>query len=267
MNRKLTRDGEVAPLDGFVLQNNTWGRGDLVPGRDYAQTVAYGDSLSDGVRMDWSWPADAPGIRAYPQILAGRKPWGPDAGGDLLPLRVSEAEGLTARFDLDWGGETGGFNVAFDLWITDRPDGGPASIRAEIMVWLKHGDFSPAGKEVGRAVVLGQDAPLHAREGHGAGWTYLAAVPPAEIREGEVDLGALVARLEGLGLLSPDHWIVSVELGAEVSHGQGWLQIHDFAATRPGHAAAETEGNVALTLDLRTPSEPPPGLTFFDLAF
>ncbi len=266
MDRKLTRDGEVVRLDdGVVVQNNAWGRGNLVNGRDYVQTVACGDALADGVRMDWAWPAASPGIRAYPQLLVGRKPWGPDAGGDLLPLRISEAHGLAARFDLAWGGETEGFNVAFDLWITDRPDGGPEAISAELMVWLKRGDFAPAGQKTAQVQVLGQDAPVHMREDHGGGWTYLAVVPDRAAPHGEIDLGALVAQLQAEGLLRPDHWIVSVELGAEVKHGEGWLAIRDFAVARSGHAAAGTEGATALVL--APDPQPPLTLSFVDLAF
>ncbi|MGM0586243.1 MAG: GH12 family glycosyl hydrolase domain-containing protein, partial [Pseudomonadota bacterium] len=252
MGGRLTRDGETATLGGVVLANNSWGRGDLAAGRDYVQTVTFGDSLAEGVRFAWSWPDAAEGVRAFPELYAGRKPWGGPAGGDLLPLPVSvAAEGLTLRYETARGGETAGFNVALDIWIADRPDAGPAGIRQELMVWLMRGEADPAGAPVARLAAGDLAGALHVREGHAAGWTYLALVSDRPRPAGEIDLAALLDALAARGLVAPGSWLLTVELGAEVVRGEGWLGVTEFALDGPpGRTAAGAE---ALTL------QPDPG--------
>lgn len=240
----LATDGATVTVGQLVAQNNTWGRGDLVNGRDFVQTLRVAranDGGFAGVRIDWAWPEDgSAGVRAYPEVFAGRKPWGPETGGDLLPLPLSAAAGLTARFAADWGGEVSGFNVAFDLWVSTDPQAGPEAITHEIMVWLTPGGLTPAGRPAGRLRAGALQGRLFARPDHGAGWTYLAVIADHEMRRGEIDLGALVAALQATGHLPAAGWLMTVELGAEVVSGAGWLEIREL----------EVAGG--------TPSAPPP---------
>lgn len=255
MGGELTRDGETATLDGVVLANNTWGRGDLVMGRDYVQTVAYGDSLAEGVRFAWVWPDAAAGVRAFPELYAGRKPWDGPQGGDLLPLPVSvAAEGLTLRYETLWGGDASGFNLALDLWIAGSPGAGPEGVRQEVMVWLKRGEADPAGAPVAWIRAGDVAGLLHLREGHGAGWTYLALVSDRPRPAGEVDLGALLDALAAQGRVAPDSWLLGVELGAEVTGGDGWLTVTEFALS----AAAPQESALTLAPDPGPPPFVPP---------
>lgn len=244
MSGTLTADGAFVELDGAILANNTWGRGDLVNGRDYRQSVAYGDSLADGVRFDWAWPDAAEGVRAYPELFAGRKPWGPQTGGDLLPLPLSRTQGLTLSVDLDWGGESAGFNVALDMWVADGPQAGPEGTSHEIMVWLKPGAARPAGAAEGRLAAGDIAGPLYVREGHGGGWTYLALVSDRPVASGEIEIGALIAALTAQGRLPEDGWLLSLELGAEVVRGAGWLEVREFAPALR-ETGAETRQPVA----------------------
>jgi hypothetical protein len=255
MGGVLRTDGAWAALDGVVIANNTWGRGDLVNGRDYVQTATYGAALADGIRFDWAWPDAAAGVRAYPELFAGRKPWGPQTGGDLLPLPVADTEGLSLEVSLDWGGEAGGYNVALDLWIAEAPDAGPEAILQEVMVWLKPGDFAPAGTPAARLTAGDVSGPLYVRHDHGGGWTYLALVSDRPVLEGEIDLGALLAALEAQGRIAADSWLLTVELGAEVVRGEGWLQVDRFDLRHP---AAAQEAALGVPPRLDPAAAPPP---------
>ena len=229
----LTADGATAVIGEVVAQNNTWGRGALVAGEDYVQSIGVAGWPDRPVRMEWRWPEDgAAGVRAYPELFAGRKPWGPETGGSLLPLPLADTAGLTAAFSADWGGDTAGFNVAFDLWVSTDPEAGPEAITHEIMVWLAPGGLTPAGRPAGRIEAGDLRGALFARPRHGAGWSYLAVIADRETRAGALDLGALVAALQESGRLPREGWLMTVELGAEVVRGAGWLELSRFAVSR-----------------------------------
>ena len=252
MGARLLAEGAEALLGGLVVVNNVWGAGPLQAGRDYDQRVEIGDQLSDGLRMGWIWPEGPPGadgrVLAFPEVYVGRKPWGGPQGGEALPARIQDLPALTARWSLDWGGEGSGedlFNVAFDLWISADPEGGEPAIRQELMVWIKPAGFPSSGAAEGRLALSGLDGPLRVNRDHGdaaadlekeaddAGWVYIAWLPEVGegLRRGELDLAAFLAALSQRGLIDPSHWLMSVELGAEITGGTGWLEITEFEVT------------------------------------
>ena len=287
MGGRLASDGAAARLDGVILQNTTWGRRELVNGADFTQTVTYGGSLAEGVLFEWDWPEVSPRrVLGYPQMIVGRKPWLDATAGDLLPLPLSETEGLTARWSLDWGGE-GGFNVAFDLWLSTSPDGGPEAVTQEVMVWLRPGEGSPAGRPVAEVEIDGRAFDLWRKDApHGTGgWGYAAFVAREPAPDGVLDLGALLEALEATGPLGEGLWLTSVELGAEVTGGAGWMRATEFSVTRersdeseaaratlPGFeswAAPSGGGAAAMLLAPEPPPDQAPerGLSLVDLFF
>ncbi|MEO1689144.1 MAG: hypothetical protein AAFU61_14710, partial [Pseudomonadota bacterium] len=240
MSELLSRDGQWVVLGDVILQNNTWGRRDLRNGEDFSQTIEYGRALSDGVRMDWDWPEpEVRRVLAYPEVIAGRKPWLDATAGETLPVRVEDAGGVTAAWALDWGGETDGFNVAFDLWLTTEAAGDEHTIANEIMIWLKPHDGRPAGRQVMEVEIEGTVWDLWVKDAPhgGGGWSYAAFVAQGEMAAGEIDLGALLAALDAVDPLDEGLWLSAVELGAEVIGGAGWMEISDFEV-RLGEAAA-----------------------------
>ncbi|MEM6439156.1 MAG: hypothetical protein AAF763_05585 [Pseudomonadota bacterium] len=252
MSGILSGNGHWAVVGDVILQNTTWGRRDLVNGVDFTQTIEYDGAITDGVRMEWDWPRPDPRrVLSYPELIAGRKPWLPETAGTALPVLADQADGLTASWSLDWGGEDG-FNVAFDLWLTDAPAGGPQSIAQEVMIWLKPGEGRPAGRIVDEVEIDGVIFDLWVKDGpHGGlGWSYAAFVARGELASGELDLGAVMAALDDAGALGDGLWLSAVELGAEVTGGSGWLEVSDFSVgfgeaaeappvERTGAAAAE----------------------------
>ncbi|MEM1313679.1 MAG: hypothetical protein AAGI51_03940 [Pseudomonadota bacterium] len=253
MNGILSSDGAWAVVGDVILQNTTWGRFDwrtgdhLVNGEDFTQTIEYGGAITDGVRMEWDWPRPEPRrVLSYPELIAGRKPWLPETAGTALPVAADAADGLTASWALDWGGG-GGFNVAFDLWLTTEPGGGPESIAQEVMIWLKPGEGRPAGRIV-TEVTFGETVfDLWVKDGpHGGlGWSYAAFVARGELASGSLDMGDVMAALDAAGALQDGLWLSTVELGAEVTGGAGWMQVSDFSVTF-GDAPMERAGTEAV---------------------
>ncbi len=224
----LTDDGAWLALDGAILQNNTWGRGELVSGADYRQSVAYGDALSDGVRFDWDWEEQTPRrVLAYPSLWIGRKPFLDATAGESLPARLDAIDGLTLDYSLNWGGDLAGFNVSLDLWLSRDPDGGRDVVAEEIMVWIKSGTATPGGSVSAELRLDGADYEIRTRE-HDSGWGYAALVAETPAKAGRIDLGAILDHLRQTGAIAPDLWLMDVELGAEVTGGAGWLEVQRF---------------------------------------
>ena len=242
MGGTLAQDDAVADLGGAAAMNNTWGRG--AAAGPYMQRIDHGESLADGLRMVWAWPPGDGPVLGFPELYVGRRPW-PELppGGDFAGLRVSETEGLTARWAVDWGGATEKFNLAFDLWITDAPGG---AIRQEVMVWVKRGGFPSSGEVVGELTVGGLSGPLYVHEGHGnapgESWTYHAWLPRVGegLKAGELDLGALLGALAAQGRVDAEGWLTSIEFGPEITGGSGWLAVTEFAVVQGAGAPAKT---------------------------
>lgn len=244
MERMLAADGAWAALDDAAVINNTWGRGALVNGTDYAQTVRHGDSLADRVRFDWSWPeADPRRVMAFPAVFAGQRPFNrAQEGGAGMPVRLEAVESLTLDYALDWGGDEGGFNVALDIWISSDPLSGAGAITHEVMIWLKPAAFSPAGGAAGSSELDGASyllsiRPEDADDPHD--WTYAAFLTQEPVKAGRVDIGAALDHLIAGGVLDGDLWLMDVELGAEITGGQGWLEISEFDLTLEAAPAPE----------------------------
>ena len=135
---------------GWWLNDDVWNPGSLVYGQDYAISTYYNpNDLQQGTQFDWSFPAAISSIpRAYPNITYGPDPnihGGSDPTPTTFPIQVSQLDTFNVSYNASISGDTSGFAVALELWITNRPNGGEQSITNQIMVWVHEGAFSPQG--------------------------------------------------------------------------------------------------------------------------
>jgi Ca2+-binding RTX toxin-like protein len=233
MRETLTGNFQEVTQGVFRLNNNTWGVGDRVNGTDFTQTISYDPAnLTRDVQMDWAYGDNPDGnILGYPEIAFGFKPWSQD-GPDFMVTKVSDLRELEITTDIDIGGETGGFNVAYDLWLTDTPKGGPGDISTEVMVWMHKGDFG--GGEVPFATYTTADytAEVYTTDGFQSGdiatWRYIAVIIDGDRLDGTIDMDAILRFLVQKGLVSGDEYLTGVELGAEVQKGTGSLDLNSL---------------------------------------
>ncbi|OGN52158.1 MAG: hypothetical protein A2352_10685 [Caulobacterales bacterium RIFOXYB1_FULL_67_16] len=226
--KMLSGAGKVYTYEGWYVLNNVWNPGHLVEGADYSVASTYkpGSPNAD-VTFQWSFPFATEvftNIKAYPEIIFGPAPMSggqkaTDVGG-TFPIQVSEIDNLTLDYSVDYTGNAGGFNVAFDIWLTSVEGGGASTLTNEIMIWVHKGDFAPFGDLVGRYVTDDFSASVY----HTG--TYTALVLDSDLKSGEIDLDDVFDYLIDLGILSEDEFLASVELGAEVQSGAGSLTIN-----------------------------------------
>ena len=223
----LSGAGRVYTHDGWYVLNNVWNPGSLVEGKDYSVASTYHpDSPNVDVTFQWSFPFTTEiftNIKAYPEIIFGPAPMGggqksADVSG-VFPVQVSDIDNLTLDYAVNYTGNTGGFNVAFDIWLTSVEGGGASTLTNEIMIWVHKGDFAPFGELVGRYVTDEFSASVY----HSG--TYTAFVLDGDKPAGQIDMDDLFDYLIDLGIMSEDEFLASVELGAEVQSGAGSLTI------------------------------------------
>lgn len=233
-HQSLFGPGRVYSAFGWYVLNNVWNPGPLVYGTDYTVSSSYDPTdLTAGVTFHWAFPLTTtafPTIIAYPEVIFGPAPMSgghkvTDIAG-VFPLQVSEIVDLTADYAVAIEGNTDGFNVAFDIWLTDVPNGGPSSVTNEVMVWVHKGGVTPYGQLAGTY----DDGPISAKiyvSGSGD-WTYTAVVLDEDRLVGEISVSGVLARLQTLGIVSSSEYLASLELGSEIVSGAGSLTIDDL---------------------------------------
>lgn len=266
---QLTGPGAAWTGHGWYVLNNVWNPGSLAYGSDYTIDSVYSASdLTSKTTFNWSFPVttdSAHTIRAYPEVIFGPAPMsGGHKASDIttvLPAQVSSLASLTADYDVSYKGNTGGFNVAFDIWLTDTPNGGADTVTTEVMVWVHKGDFDAFGTQVGTYSNGAVTGKIYASTS--GDWTYTAVVLDQDAPKGQLDIAGILTTLKGLNLVSSTDYVASVELGSEVVSGAGSLTINNLdlnVQTRGADGALTTmhvEGSgVTTTVSQPTTEQP-----------
>lgn len=252
MPRKVLKKDWASWTDGdFALVNNPWNKGGLENGPDYTQSVTFDTAdITRDVLFQWDWP-DVGHVVAYPEIIAGYKPWGRE-GSDTLVTRLDQLGQLDITIDYDISGATDDFNVAFDIWLSDKPLAGNSHITTELMIWTHDGDLRPAGDKVGiykdgdfRAQIWVAEEFGDSSGDSSTTWRYIALRAKDEIRSDTIDIAAIIADLAARGLVDDQDYLNGYEFGAEVTGGAGKLKLHEighqFSTLAAEQAAAEIE--------------------------
>lgn len=233
-HQALTGPSKVYSAFGWYVLNNVWNPGPLDYLTDYTIDSTYNPlNLTAAVTFSWSFPLVTrpySTILAYPEVIFGPAPMSggkkPTDIAGVFPLQVGEIVSLVADYDVAYDGNTDGFNVAFDIWLTNRPNGGGGDVTNEVMVWVHRGGVIPYGKIVGtyRAGDISADIYMSSS----GDWTYTAIVLDEDRPAGEISISGILAKLKSLGIVSDSEYVASVELGAEIISGAGRLTINDL---------------------------------------
>lgn len=236
MVRKVLNKDWASYTDGdFTLVNNPWNQGKLENGLDYTQSIAFDtDDITSNVLFKWNWP-DVGHVVAYPEIIVGYKPWGRE-GSDTLVTRLDQLSQLDVTVDYDISGNTDDFNVAFDIWLSDKALAGNKHITTELMIWTHDGGLRPAGEKVGiyedgdfRAQIWVADDFGDSSGDSSATWRYIALRTTSEIKADTIDIAAIIEDLVERGLINDQDYLNGYEFGAEVIGGRGKLRLNEIS--------------------------------------
>lgn len=223
--------GRAQNHNGWYVFNNSYGTGNLKQGTDFTISSTFNKAdATAGTTFSWKMPyttGESPRILAYPEVIFGVPPMGAHAKnpGDKLavfPVKVSDLVSLKADYDVTFGGNVSGFNVAYDIWLTSKPNGDKSTITNEIMVWVHKGDVPMSAKEIGTYAADGVTYKIY-NQG-----VYTAFIADRDVPKGELDIAAMLTHLKKLGIVKDSSYLASIELGAEVISGVGSLTINNL---------------------------------------
>lgn len=221
----LSDDSALFPISGAVLYNNVYGKGDIA---NYRQLV-FGGQHDAG--WEWDWPESAgPSMKCYPEVLAGRSPWGEVEAGDQLPRRLAETR-LTLDFDFETVG-SGLWCESFDFWITSSNRPSTKDIVSNLCIWTMNHGAEPAYEGRRTTLTIGGrtyeaifETPAEAPE---KSWKTLCLVDTEPRSKGSLELRPLMDALIAQGLAKPTDFLATAELGSEVAYGKGRTTLRTF---------------------------------------
>ncbi len=234
---KLDGSMQAAQNNGWIVFNNTWGSTDFTYGKDYKMTATYdNNAMTTGTTFTWDYGApryDYTKVLGYPSVMFGFDTFG-NAGyttdrSMTLPVQISKLDSLTSKYDVNWGGEKAGYDVAYDIWLTNKPNGIWSDITNEVMIWLHKGDMGIWGNLVGTY----SDGNYSAKIYHIG--TYTALVPDKDYEAGTVDIADVLKKLVSLGIVSTNEYVNQIDLGAEPWKGSGSLTINSLDINVQSH--------------------------------
>jgi Ca2+-binding RTX toxin-like protein len=218
--------------NGWYVHNNVFNAAGLVEGKDYAIESHFNlKNMTDGTSFSWEFPLATdqfPTIRAFPELIFGHSPLNsaptnPTDKAAVFPFTVGSISSFVADHDLSYGGNLGGFNVAYDIWLASSATGGKESITNEVMIWVHKGAFDAYGTQIGTYTdAQGNTAKIYHKD------TYTAVVFDKELPAAVIDIGKILQHLGTLGIVKDSEYVRSVELGAEVVSGSGTLVFNNF---------------------------------------
>jgi hypothetical protein len=172
---------------------------------------------------------------AYPFVLYGCS-WGTCSKRSGLPAPVSHVRKATASWSFT-GRAPGKWAAAIDVWFGKQRSAWRHQAQGtELMIWLNAGQFPPRRAEIVR--IGHRRWYVHhwtARIGR-AQWNYVqirAVRPVTSVHK--LAIRPIVARVERMGLVRPNWWMLNIESGFEIWHGGRGLASHSFSASVRRH--------------------------------
>ena len=217
--------GQV-PANGFYFLNNVYGRGTLVNGVDYVQTLtARGRTFPSGAVIEWRWPAATSGAAfayGYPAINYGDSYSGNPYGiVGPWPMQISALTALTCTYDLSPGGNLNSYDVLLDTFVTASPTSADGSYVAEISFY----PFSNGVPFVGSVHTFSFGDAYVGRQGKEILIAPCAGASRRAILSATIDLKEIFTVLIALGWLTGAEYLRGYSLGAEPQVPATWNSL------------------------------------------
>ena len=180
------------------------------------------------------------GFGGYPEVIYGRKPFGPNlpyANGQspVFPRKASEMRNLICAVDYNLNCPWMGGNVAYDLWLTGEefpssPNGG-----VEVMVWLWRRNQIPMGYYSGSALFMVNGFPTRfdVYISKGFPWSVVSILlyDRHMIQRGTVMLDLMAFIRRGLSTLGRSYsaYLQGIEFGTEFTNAD---QLFTFTLSK-----------------------------------
>ena len=209
------------PYGQYLIENNVWGQGTI---NEFSQCIFTTNDSSFG--WNWDWPDVGYNVKAYPEIIFGKKPWSANSTTNELPLKVGNVETFEVNFDLNIVA-SGNYNLAFEFWITEDSISNQDHITTEVMIWTANSLLQPAGEQISVFFSNGYYYDLFRAEFDD--WIYYAFVSQTDQQAGTIHVHNFINYMLAIGHLNPNEYMASFELGNEIVSGSGQTNIQQYS--------------------------------------
>ncbi len=235
------------PVGDYSISNNTWGKGDI-PDTAFHQCISGSAIMTNGVQtgisayVEWDWPTYNYGphwgsIKSYPEVLYT------PGGKDMTPIAFSDVGSLTVTTDVTvetTGLLYGSADILIDMWIDNGPCNTAASCGrhvwphvAEVGIVLKR--FKPLSATVVDTVTINgnaYDVTVNSCSDGTYTWKCVWFESVVAPTKASIPLRQVFDYLVSKGILSQNYALISIELGLEVTDGNGTMIINNFEVTK-----------------------------------
>ena len=210
-------------IGSYLVENNVWGQGDIT---EFTQCIYRTGTLDDiNFGWNWNWPIGNSDVKAYPEVIFGKKPWESSSTDAALPIKIQNLDELYVVYDLAMVA-TGSYNLAFEFWVTIDSMSSETGITTEVMIWMDHNLIGPAGNIIGTVTFDGIDYYLY--QANWDSWTYFAFISAVPQYSGVLGVHNFVNHLVSQDMLDPNEYFSDFELGNEVVYGMGKTDIRQY---------------------------------------
>jgi hypothetical protein len=217
----------------YLLENNTW---NIQAVKSNWSQIIFNDTVKGfmGWRWDFTGEKDKPDIciiKTYPEIINGRKPYkNYPTTSSRLPIELPSAY---FKLEYDYQAKAFGvYNTITDISFTDSKNPEAANIRAKMMIWFDHQNMPFFETEILKSVTIGGlqhklfiDTTHSGPEGK---WVFIALLPDKFPANGELNLDEYIKYFLSEGILKPEWYLSSIEVGSEISSGKGEITFKKF---------------------------------------
>jgi hypothetical protein len=227
--RKLSGDWMEYSRGSLFLQNNTCGKKSIT---DYEQSLLI-DEKNGIIGWEWRWPDtyvdEGNYVKAYPEVIYGKKPWSGSSTVATMPELVSTCDKVI-DFKLVHQ-STGVNNTSFDIWLTATKEAAPKDISGDIMIWIDNNGMIAPGPNIRKIVTIDgikYDFTV-AGESTGDGKMnkiYFRTLSRMDV--GSIRMKGILAFLIKEKLVNPKHYVASIELGNEIVTGEGKMILSKY---------------------------------------
>ena len=210
-------------IGSYLVENNVWGQGNITDFTQCIYRTGSGDDIHFG--WNWNWPIGNSDVKAYPEVIFGKKPWESSSTDAALPIKIQNLDELYVVYDLDMVA-TGSYNLAFEFWVTIDSMSSETGITTEVIIWMDNILIGPAGNIIGRVTFDGFDYYLY--QANWDSWTYFAFISAVPQYSGVLGVHNFVNHLVSQDMLDPNEYFSDFELGNEVVYGMGKTDIRQY---------------------------------------
>ncbi len=225
---------EIIRYKEYLIENNTWNI--LAAKYEWSQTI-FCDTIS-GI-MGWRWDFSGESktnnnkeVKTYPEIIFGKKPYSNYLSTtSRLPERITSSE-ISLRYEYQLEAE-GIYNLSTDIAFTDSINPSEKNIRAKMMIWFNYNNLKFFDSEkLKTGMIDGHQYQIYVDTTHigpEGKWNYIALLPDKLLpAKGEINFKEYFNYFLDEGILKPEWYLSSIELGSEISSGRGKIVFKEF---------------------------------------